>query len=93
MSQILETLMLVFFGFSWPTNIIKSYRTRTTRGKSILFLFFILAGYWCGIAAKFVSGNVNYVCLFYAVNSIMVIADILLYFRNRALDRLNSEPA
>ena len=90
MSQIFETLMLIFFGLSWPTNIIKSYKVRTTRGKSILFLFFILIGYCCGIAAKIVSGNINYVCAFYAINSIMVIVDIFLYFRNRALDRQNS---
>ena len=92
MPQILETFMLILFGVSWPTNIIKSYRVRTTRGKSILFLFLVFIGYWCGIAAKIVSGNGNYVCLFYIINSIMVLIDILLYFRNLALDRQNSGP-
>ena len=42
MSEILETIMIVSFGLSWPLNVIKSYRTRTTKGKSLLFLCFIL---------------------------------------------------
>ena len=86
MPQIFETLMLVFFGISWPTNIVKSYKVRTTKGKSILFLFFVLTGYFCGIAAKISSGAINYVVVFYIINSIMVSIDIILYFRNRALD-------
>ena len=93
MPLILETLMLIFFGISWPTNIIKSYKVRTTRGKSILFLYFILLGYCCGVAAKIVSGTVNYVCVFYVINSIMVIVDIFLYYRNRTLDRLKTVPS
>ena len=28
MGQILETIMLVCFGFSWPLNVIKAYKTR-----------------------------------------------------------------
>jgi len=90
MPQIFEILMLVFFGISWPTNIIKSYKTRTARGKSILFLYFVLIGYFCGITAKIVSGSVNYVLIFYIINSIMVSIDISLYFRNRALDNANA---
>ena len=87
MAQLLETLMLVSFGVSWPVNIAKSYKVRTTKGKSLLFLIFIFFGYCCGIAAKVAANNVNYVCVFYAINSIMVAVDIFLYFRNRALDR------
>jgi hypothetical protein len=91
MAQIMEMLMLICFGISWPVNILKSYRARTTRGKSILFLFFVLIGYYCGIAAKFFSGTINYVLVFYIINSIMVAIDIFLYFRNRKLD-LISDP-
>ena len=87
MAQILEALMIICFGLSWPTNILKSYRARTARGKSLLFLVFVFVGYWFGIAAKIYTKTVNYVCLFYIVNSAMVLIDILLYFRNNALDR------
>lgn len=87
MDQLLEILMLVSFGLSWPPNIIKAYKVRTARGKSFPFLVFVLFGYCCGITAKFVSGRVNYVVIFYATNVAMVIVDMCLYFRNRALDR------
>ncbi|MCL2763598.1 MAG: hypothetical protein FWD36_10455 [Treponema sp.] len=87
MPQILETLMIIFFGISWPTNIIKSYRVRTAKGKSILFLVLILIGYFCGITAKIVSGSVNFVLVFYIINFVMISIDILLYFRNLALDK------
>jgi hypothetical protein len=87
MVQFFEALMIISFGVSWPANIIKSYRVRTAKGKSILFLALILTGYLCGIAAKIFSGTINYVFIFYAINVFMVTADIVLYFRNRALDR------
>ena len=87
MAQLLETFMLVSFGFSWPANILKSFRARTARGKSLAFLIFISFGYCCGIGAKIAAHNVNYVCAFYCVNLIMVLTDIILYFRNRRLDR------
>jgi hypothetical protein len=87
MAQFLETLMVISFGISWPTNIIKSYKARTAKGKSLLFMIFILFGYLCGIGSKIVAGGVNYVFVFYIINSVMVIIDIFLCFRNRALDQ------
>lgn len=87
MPEILEAAMVILFGVSWPTSIIKSYRARTAKGKSLLFLCFIFFGYVCGIAAKLISGNITYVFAFYVLNLVMVGADVALYFRNRALDR------
>ena len=87
MAQFLEALMIFSFGLSWPANIIKSYRARTARGKSLLFLILVLFGYCCGIASKIVGNAVNYAFTFYILNAVMVSADICLYFRNRALDR------
>ena len=51
-AEILETLMIISFGISWPLNILKSYRSRTTKGKSLPFTLFILFGYICGIISK-----------------------------------------
>ena len=87
MSQLLEALMIIFFGISWPTSLIKSYKTRSAKGKSLLFLLFIFTGYCFGIASKIISGTITYVFVFYIINSIMIFADILFYFRNRMLDR------
>ena len=94
MVELFEALMLICFGISWPASLAKSWKVRTTKGKSILFLFFVETGYICGILAKVISGNISYVVVFYVMNSIFVAADIVLYFRNRALDRarLNGEP-
>lgn len=86
MPELFEAFMVVCFGISWPISISKSYTSRTAKGKSIVFLLFILAGYLFGIASKIIAGNITYVFVFYILNFIMVFADLLLYFRNRKLD-------
>lgn len=86
MAQIFETIMLISFGISWPSSIIKSYTSRTAKGKSIVFLLFILIGYLFGILSKFVAGNITYVLVFYIINFVMVSIDMSLYFRNRQID-------
>ena len=75
MAQVCEVAMLVLFGLSWPFNIAKSLRSRTAKGKSMVFEVFILLGYLCGLIGKFVSGNVTYVVAFYIVDMMMVAAD------------------
>lgn len=86
MAQLLEAAMVISFGISWPTSIIKSYTSRTAKGKSIIFLCFVLIGYLFGIASKFMAGKISYVVIFYIINFIMVFFDFCLYFRNRKLD-------
>lgn len=96
MAEILEVIMIVSFGFSWPLNVIKSYKARTTKGKSLAFLLLIFFGYIAGIASKFVNesymANISekwYVLFFYVLNFIMVGADLVMYIRNRRLDKEN----
>ena len=93
MPHILETVMLICFGLSWPMALRRSWAARTARGKSLFFLCAIELGYIMGVAAKFWGGNANYVVIFYIVNGIMVALDIALYFRNRKLDRENAANA
>ena len=95
MSELLEIFMIVSFGCSWPLNVIKSYKVRTAKGKSIAFLCLIFLGYLAGIASKFANETYMasfsqkwYVLFFYFLNLAMVSVDILLYFRNRKLDKL-----
>ena len=88
MGQFFEALMLISFGVSWPIDIKKGLKSRTAKGKSIIFLFCIFVGYIFGISAKFVSGNITYVLFFYILNFIMVSMDIVLSLRNRKLDIL-----
>jgi len=47
-----EVLMLVCFGAAWPASIYRSYVSRTTAGKSIVFLVVVFAGYLAGITHK-----------------------------------------
>ena len=94
MAELLEIIMIVSFGASWPLNVMKSYRARTTKGKSLAFLFLIFFGYIAGIASKLVNESYMsaisqkwYVLFFYVLNLIMVGIDLLLYVRNKGLDR------
>ena len=93
MAEILEIIMVVSFGASWPMNVMKSYKARTTKGKSLGFLCLIFFGYIAGIASKFVNadymaniGEKWYVLFFYFLNFIMVGADLVMYARNKRLD-------
>ncbi|MBQ9031646.1 MAG: hypothetical protein IJ106_09385 [Parasporobacterium sp.] len=88
MGQVFELIMLICFGLSWPTSVLKSYRSRTAKGKSLFFEIFIWVGYVVGVIGKFVSHNITYVLIIYAINIIMVSIDICLYFRNTKLDKL-----
>ena len=88
MSEFLEIIMVVSFGLSWPLNVIKSYKARTTKGKSLAFLLLIFFGYICGIASKLIAPTFKwYVLFFYVLNFIMVGADLVLYYRNYQLDK------
>ena len=98
MSEILEIAMILAFGASWPINVIKSYKARSAKGKSISFLILIFVGYIAGIASKFTNDAYMasfaqkwYVLVFYFINIMMVSADIVLYVRNRRLDKLAEE--
>ena len=59
MERILECLMLICFGLSWPISVYKSYTSRSTKGKSVYFTVAILLGYLCGIAAKIIGGDIT----------------------------------
>lgn len=89
MGSILETTMLVCFGCSWPLNVIKAYKARTAKGTSLPFLLLIITGYVAGIAAKLVSGQINYVLAVYILNLVIVSLNLVVYFRNVALDKKN----
>lgn len=94
MSELSEIIMILCFGCSWPLNVVKSYRARTTKGKSLPFLLFIAIGYMFGIAAKLLSPGFKwYVLFFYVLNLCMVLADLALYVRNVHIDKENAAKA
>jgi CDP-diglyceride synthetase len=85
-ADILESAMIICFGLSWPMSIIRSVRSRSTKGKSLMFMCFIAFGYLCGIASKLMTHTYNLAFWFYFPNVIMVCTDIGLYFRNKKLE-------
>ena len=98
MAEILEIIMIVSFGASWPMNVMKSYKARTTKGKSLPFLLLIFFGYIAGIISKFVNeaymaafAQKWYVLFFYFLNLIMVGTELVLYYRNYLLDKKAEE--
>ena len=88
MAQLCEVLMLACFGISWPFNIAKSLKSRTAKGKSVAFELCIIIGYVCGLAGKFIGGNVTYVVIVYVLDLLMVTTDLILTLRNKVLDRI-----
>jgi len=87
MSAFFETVMLVCFGFSWPISVINNYRSRTAKGMSPFFILLIMSGYIAGITAKILSGNCSFVLAVYILNLLLVSINLLLYFRNKKIDR------
>ena len=90
-SPILETIMLVCFGFSWPMNLIKAYKARTAKSTSLPFILLIITGYIAGICAKIANGNLNYVLIAYLINLAIVSLNLVVYFRNVALDKKSNK--
>ena len=99
LTNLLEALMILCFGLSWPISIRKSWISRTAKGKSLFFEFFIWIGYVFGIARKVIlwmeagSAGTSLDWLFYLgwffyiLNIVEISIDMALYFRNVKLDK------
>jgi lipopolysaccharide export LptBFGC system permease protein LptF len=88
MGQLFEGLMLVCFGFSWPFAIWKTYRTKRTEGKSMIFLVLVILGYFSGMIAKFYRAATEHtqiepVTALYGVLALFVAIDLVLVIRYR----------
>ena len=91
LAVLFETIMLVGFGCSWPFNIAKSLKSKTTLGKSVVFEVIVVISYLFGIAAKLIiyhnTGTLQYSFWFYIIDILLVTTDICLYFRNLRIDK------
>jgi len=81
-----EIVMVLCFGAAWPFSIYRSWKSRTTAGKSLFFMVVIFVGYIAGTLHKLFY-LMDGVIVLYILNALMVSTDIILYFRNRKLDR------
>ena len=87
LAEILETIMLICFGLSWPINVYKNIRARTAKSMSLGFILLIIVGYIAGITAKILMGRINYVLAVYVLNLAIVTVNLVVYFINRNLDK------
>jgi len=55
---VLEAIMLICFGVSWPASIYKSYTLKKVTGKSQIFLWLVFVGYIFGLLHKLVNNFV-----------------------------------
>lgn len=85
--QIFEFIMLICFGLSWPISVYKSFKSKSTKGKSVVFIGAIIVGYISGIIGKIVNNSINYVFVLYCFNLLVVSIDLCLYFHNKRLER------
>ena len=91
-AKVLEATMIILFGISWPFNLFKSIKSKTTKGKSLLFLILIDIGYITGITSKFFSTTFVWatdwwIFVIYVINFSFVTADLIVYFINKSRER------
>ena len=90
--QFCEIAMLCLFGCSWPFNIAKALRTRTAKGKSVVFELLVIVGYLIGLFGKLYAyrqtGTLAYSVWFYIADILMVSVDLMLYCINTRRDKL-----
>ena len=90
--QFCEIAMLCLFGCSWPFNIAKALRTRTAKGKSVVFEVLVIIGYLIGLFGKLYAyrqtGTLAYSVWFYIADILMVSVDLVLYCINTRRDKL-----
>ena len=84
---ILESVMLICFGISWPISVYKSFTSKSTKGKSVVFSFAIILGYLAGITGKIISKQINYVFVLYLINLLFVSLDCALFFINKKREK------
>ena len=87
--KILEAIMLICFGMAWPFSIIKSFKSKSTNGKSIVFLIVLIIGYVADIINKILYSN-DIVLYLYILNLSMVSIDAILWFRNKKYEKLKN---
>jgi len=88
LAELLEAMMLICFGLSWPISILKAVRLKFVQGKSIGFMALVFLGYTAGTVAKFAdaaatSKPLKLVTILYIFNGLMVFVDMALYMKYR----------
>lgn len=86
-TEILESIMLMCFGLSWPMSLIKNIKAKSAKNMSLPFILLICFGYIAGITAKLMLHSSGYVLIVYVINLIIVAANAVVYVINRRYDK------
>lgn len=78
--SVLEAGMMVCFGASWPFQVVKTFKTKEVKGKSILFLWLVEIGYIMGMLHHILYAPDRVIYL-YLMNFILVGTDMTLYYK------------
>ncbi len=84
--SIFEAIMLLCFGAAWPVSIARSWKSRSTGGKSLAFSLIVIVGYISGIVNKLLV-KPDIVTWLYVLNLTMVSIDAVLWIRNRKIEQ------
>ena len=84
--NVFEITMMICFGSSWPFSIYKSYTARSTKGKSVVFLYIVSLGYMAGVLHK-IYYSYDFIIIFYIINLLLVITDMILFYRNLRIEK------
>lgn len=90
--QMLEAIMLICFGISWPIAIMKTLRSKSVKGTSIFFYLLVLSGYISGTIYKLFY-NMDKVIIVYIINCCTVSTQILLYLYFTRREKVPAESA
>ena len=82
MNSPFELVMLCCFGLSWPFAVYKTYKNKSTQGKSLVFLSAVAIGYVSGIIHKLLYAR-DFVLAMYVINLLSVSLDLGLYLYYR----------
>ncbi len=85
-----EMGMLLCFGAAWPVSIYKSWMSKRNTGKSLGFLLVVFVGYLFGILHK-INESQDFVLIFYVINTLFVLTDIIIFIRNGGFDNRMGE--
>lgn len=82
--SLLEAGMMVCFGASWPFQVVKTYKSKEVKGKSIHFLWLVEIGYVLGMLHHILYAPDTVIYL-YLLNFILVGTDMILYYKYKKL--------
>lgn len=90
-NEICSAVMLICFGASWPFNIIKLWKARSTKNVSLPFYLLIWSGYLVGLIGRITAGKVfgaqNWAFWVYVLDLLMLTVALAVYARNYMIEK------